>query len=237
MSMTVGALAEWLDGEIIGDRTLVVEKAQSLAKAGPRSVTFFVGDRNHIQLKGSHATAILVDCKLRDALKVAGYPSCLHPRRRPERGISGSRGSICHAASPSANRYFDRRLRERDGSDRQEHQYSSWCARGRGSGYRRQLRYPSGRGRQSRLPARRRRRATSERRALRRHRRGKPRDHSRGGRDRSGRLQLSPGGRPSRADCALRNGADRRRRRDWRLHDDRPRNDRRNGYRSGNEDR
>ena len=75
MSMTVGALAEWLGGEIIGDQTLVVEKAQSLAKAGPHSVTFFVGDRNHIQLKGAHATAILVDCKLRDALKVAGYPS------------------------------------------------------------------------------------------------------------------------------------------------------------------
>jgi UDP-3-O-[3-hydroxymyristoyl] glucosamine N-acyltransferase len=106
MSMTVGALAEWLGGEIIGDQTRVIDKAQSLGKAGPRSVTFFVGDRNHIQLKGSHATAILVDCKLRDALKVAGYSSAFilvddpkeaflevagrfaTPRARPQIGIS-----------------------------------------------------------------------------------------------------------------------------------------------------
>jgi len=73
MSMTVEALADWLGGEVIGDRTLVVEKVQSLSKAGPQSITFFVGDRNHIQLKGSEAAAVLVDCKLRDALKVAGY--------------------------------------------------------------------------------------------------------------------------------------------------------------------
>ena len=106
MSMTVGALAEWLDGEVIGDRALVVDKAQSLTKDGPRSVAFFVGDRNHIQLKGSHATAILVDCKLREALKVAGSPSAFilvddpkaaflevarrfaTPRARPQIGIS-----------------------------------------------------------------------------------------------------------------------------------------------------
>jgi len=73
MSMTVEALADWLGGEVIGDRTIVVEKVQSLSKAGPQSITFFIGDRNHIQLKGSEAAAVLVDCKLRAALKVAGY--------------------------------------------------------------------------------------------------------------------------------------------------------------------
>lgn len=68
MSMTVEALADWLSGEVIGDPTLVVEKVQSLSKAGPQSITFFVGDRSHIQLKGSAATAILVDRKLQKVL-------------------------------------------------------------------------------------------------------------------------------------------------------------------------
>ena len=75
MSMTVEALACWLGGEVIGDATRVVEKVQSLSKAGKQSITFFVGDRNHIQLKGSTAAAILVDRKLQAALKTAGYPS------------------------------------------------------------------------------------------------------------------------------------------------------------------
>ncbi|HUE16372.1 MAG TPA: UDP-3-O-(3-hydroxymyristoyl)glucosamine N-acyltransferase [Planctomycetaceae bacterium] len=106
MSMTVEALADWLEGEVIGDPTLVIEKVQSLNKAGPRSVTFFAGDRNPIQLKGSTATAILVDRKLRAALKVAGYSPAFilvdkpkdaflevaarfaPPRVRPQVGIS-----------------------------------------------------------------------------------------------------------------------------------------------------
>lgn len=106
MSMTVEALADWLGGEVIGDRTRVIEKAQSLSKAGPQSVTFFLGDRNPIQLKGSPAAAILVDSKLREALKDAGYSpafilvddpkdaflevaACFAPRRaRPQVGIS-----------------------------------------------------------------------------------------------------------------------------------------------------
>jgi UDP-3-O-[3-hydroxymyristoyl] glucosamine N-acyltransferase len=106
MSMTVEALADWLGGEVIGDRTLVIEKAQSLAKAGPQSVTFFAGDRNPIQLKGSTAGAILVLHKLRSALKGAGYAPAFilvddpkdaflevagrfaPRRRRPEIGIS-----------------------------------------------------------------------------------------------------------------------------------------------------
>jgi UDP-3-O-[3-hydroxymyristoyl] glucosamine N-acyltransferase len=75
MSMTVEALAEWLGGEVIGDATRIVERVQSLSKAGPQSITFFVGDRNPIQLKGSTAAAILVDRKLQGALKTAGYPS------------------------------------------------------------------------------------------------------------------------------------------------------------------
>lgn len=75
MSMTVEALADWLGGEVIGDSTRVVEKVQSLSKAGPQSITFFVGDRNPIQLKGAAAAAILVDRKLQTALKTAGFPS------------------------------------------------------------------------------------------------------------------------------------------------------------------
>ena len=106
MSMTVEALADWLDGEVIGDRTRVIEKTQSLTKAGPQSVAFFTGDRNAIQLKGSTAGAIFVVRKLRDAIKAAGYAPAFilvddpkaaflevagrfAPRRlRPEIGIS-----------------------------------------------------------------------------------------------------------------------------------------------------
>ena len=40
MSMTVEALADWLGGEVIGDPTLVVEKVQSLSKAGPNRSLF-----------------------------------------------------------------------------------------------------------------------------------------------------------------------------------------------------
>ncbi len=73
MSMTVRTLADWLEGEVLGDATRVIEKAQSLAKAGPAAIAFFLGDRNPIQLKGCQAGAVLVVPRLRDALASAEY--------------------------------------------------------------------------------------------------------------------------------------------------------------------
>ncbi len=106
MSMTVAALAAWLQGDVIGDQSAVVDEAHSLAKAGPKSIAFFSGDRNPAELKACNAAAILVARDFRDGLSSLSCRSTLivvddpksaflkvvgrfAPRRpRPDLGIS-----------------------------------------------------------------------------------------------------------------------------------------------------
>ena len=45
MAIRVAALAEWLEGEVLGNETLLIDRAQSLGKAGPGSVAFFSATR------------------------------------------------------------------------------------------------------------------------------------------------------------------------------------------------
>jgi UDP-3-O-[3-hydroxymyristoyl] glucosamine N-acyltransferase len=106
MSMTVAALAAWLDGEVVGDGSRLVERAQSLTKAGPRSLTFLTGEKSAIKTKGCEAAAVLVGRELRQELvpstggatfivvadpKEAFLKVCARfapPSARPEIGIS-----------------------------------------------------------------------------------------------------------------------------------------------------
>jgi UDP-3-O-[3-hydroxymyristoyl] glucosamine N-acyltransferase len=45
MAIRVAALAEWLNGHALGNETLLIDRVQSLAKAGPGSVAFFAGPK------------------------------------------------------------------------------------------------------------------------------------------------------------------------------------------------
>jgi len=73
MPTTVQALAAWLGGEVFGDGTRLIEKAQGLSKAGPQSITFFANDRNLIPLKGSTAGAVLISGRLRNEVAAFAY--------------------------------------------------------------------------------------------------------------------------------------------------------------------
>src|SRR5579862_5364270 len=73
MPMTVQALAAWLGGEVFGEGTRLIEKAQGLSKAGPHSITFFANDRNLIPLKGSTAGAVLISGQLRNEVAAFAY--------------------------------------------------------------------------------------------------------------------------------------------------------------------
>jgi UDP-3-O-[3-hydroxymyristoyl] glucosamine N-acyltransferase len=106
MAIRVAALAEWLDGQVLGNETLLIDRAHSLSKAGPGSIAFFAGVKS-AGLKPIGGAVILLSSKLRadaasltnttsafilvedpkDAfLRVAAY---FAPRRtRPEIGIS-----------------------------------------------------------------------------------------------------------------------------------------------------
>jgi len=59
MAITVAALAAWLDGEVLGNESLAIERAQSLSKAKPGSISFFVGKRA-AGLKPIAGAAVLV---------------------------------------------------------------------------------------------------------------------------------------------------------------------------------
>ncbi|HET6323468.1 MAG TPA: UDP-3-O-(3-hydroxymyristoyl)glucosamine N-acyltransferase [Planctomycetaceae bacterium] len=109
MAITVAALAEWLDGQVLGNETLLIDRAQSLSKAGSGSIAFFAGTKV-AGLKPVEGAAILIAQELsglaaplaneRCAFIVVKHPKealirvagRFTPRRaRPEIGIS------CHA--------------------------------------------------------------------------------------------------------------------------------------------
>jgi UDP-3-O-[3-hydroxymyristoyl] glucosamine N-acyltransferase len=59
MAITVAALAEWLDGQVLGNEMLMIDRAQSLSKAGPGSISFFAGTKV-AGLKPVEGAAILI---------------------------------------------------------------------------------------------------------------------------------------------------------------------------------
>ncbi len=67
MAIRVAALAEWLEGEVLGSETLLIDRAQSIAKAGAGSVTFF-GATKSTGLQPIPGAAILVSRELRAQL-------------------------------------------------------------------------------------------------------------------------------------------------------------------------
>jgi UDP-3-O-[3-hydroxymyristoyl] glucosamine N-acyltransferase len=106
MAIRVAALAEWLEGEVLGNETLLIDRAQSLGKAGPGSVTFFSATRA-TGLQPIEGAAILVSRELRAQISSLAKSGCAFifvdepkeaflraaasfaPRRaRPEIGIS-----------------------------------------------------------------------------------------------------------------------------------------------------
>ena len=59
MAITVAALAEWLDGQVLGNEMLMIDRAHSLSKAGPGSISFFAGTKV-AGLKPVEGAAILI---------------------------------------------------------------------------------------------------------------------------------------------------------------------------------
>ncbi|HXY36441.1 MAG TPA: UDP-3-O-(3-hydroxymyristoyl)glucosamine N-acyltransferase [Planctomycetaceae bacterium] len=109
MAIRVAALAEWLGGQALGNETLLIDRAQSLSKAGHGSVAFFAGGKptglkpvsgavilvarllqaQAAALASPHSAFIVVDDPKQAFVRVAAH---FAPRRlRPEIGIS------CHA--------------------------------------------------------------------------------------------------------------------------------------------
>jgi UDP-3-O-[3-hydroxymyristoyl] glucosamine N-acyltransferase len=106
MAITVGALAEWLGGQVLGSDTLLIDRAQSLSKAGPGSIAFFAGTKS-TGLKSIDGGAVLVARQLSAAAAALANAGCAflvvddpkhalvqvaerfaHRRARPEIGIS-----------------------------------------------------------------------------------------------------------------------------------------------------
>jgi UDP-3-O-[3-hydroxymyristoyl] glucosamine N-acyltransferase len=106
MALRVAALAEWLNGQALGNETLLIDRAQSLTKAGPGSVAFFAGPKP-AGLKPVSGAALLIARPLQAPAAALANISCAFivvddpkeafiraathfaPRRpRPEIGIS-----------------------------------------------------------------------------------------------------------------------------------------------------
>ncbi len=106
MAITVAALAEWLEGQVLGNETLQIDRAQSLSKAGPGSVTFLASTKS-AGLRPIDSAAMLVSRQLRAEASTLANGRCAFilvedpkdaflrvaarfaPRRsRPEIGIS-----------------------------------------------------------------------------------------------------------------------------------------------------
>ncbi len=109
MAITVAALAEWLDGQVLGNETLLIDRASSLSKAGSGSIAFFAGTKV-AGLKPVEGAAILIAQEISGPAVPLAHAGCAfiavkHPkealirvagrfaprRARPEIGIS------CHA--------------------------------------------------------------------------------------------------------------------------------------------
>lgn len=73
MEISVGELARRLEGVVHGDGAVLIESAQSIAKAGPRDITFGVDELNLRLLKTARPAAIFIAAKtLEHALQT--YP-------------------------------------------------------------------------------------------------------------------------------------------------------------------
>jgi len=73
MGVTVGELAERVGGAVRGDKSLLIEGAQALRKAGPLDITFAADEANVRRLKSCRAGAALVAPRHAEACE-AGSP-------------------------------------------------------------------------------------------------------------------------------------------------------------------
>lgn len=60
MSVTIGTLAEWVRGEVLGNAELPIENARALADAGPGDITYVDGERHLADWHNSKASAAVV---------------------------------------------------------------------------------------------------------------------------------------------------------------------------------
>ncbi len=68
MTVTVAALAERFQAEVLGNRELVIHGAESIRKAGPHEIAF-VANASHLNfLKSCNVGAVLIGRELRDAV-------------------------------------------------------------------------------------------------------------------------------------------------------------------------
>ena len=63
MEISVGELARRVGGTVHGDEGVLIEFAQSIAKAGPRDITFGIDEQNLRLLKTARPGAILIASK------------------------------------------------------------------------------------------------------------------------------------------------------------------------------
>ncbi len=68
METTIEALAEQLQGEIRGNRNLVIHGAQAIGKAGPHEITYVLKESNVHDLQESRAGAVVVAKQLADSV-------------------------------------------------------------------------------------------------------------------------------------------------------------------------
>ena len=69
---TLGQVALWLGGELVGDPTLEVHGLSTLADAGPRDITFLANPRYRAQLDTSAAGCVIVRPAEREAAAARG---------------------------------------------------------------------------------------------------------------------------------------------------------------------
>ncbi len=69
MQATVGEIAAWVDGRVVGDSNLVIRGIGGIREAGPDDLTFLADPRYIRYLEGSRAAAVLVRPEITKAAK------------------------------------------------------------------------------------------------------------------------------------------------------------------------
>ena len=64
MAFTLAEIAGWIDGEVIGDSTLMIEGVRSLESAGPADLAFLAHPRYKQKLEASRAGAVLLGSEI-----------------------------------------------------------------------------------------------------------------------------------------------------------------------------
>jgi UDP-3-O-[3-hydroxymyristoyl] glucosamine N-acyltransferase len=113
VSVTIGQLAEWVRGEVLGDADLPIANARSLTDAGPGDITYVDGDRHLADWHNSKASAAVVP----KSVPVNGKPIIrvadpLMAFANIVQHLRGRPSSHTHTIDPSASVHPSARLSE-----------------------------------------------------------------------------------------------------------------------------